>query len=466
MPIDSSIYSLIQPQRQPDLMQMAGGAMQLKQLMSQQGLQDLQRAEMERGIAEEGQLRDLFRQGKPTAEQVFAVSPKRGMEFQKAALEGQKSEAAIAKDRAATLLQNATYLRDRAAQIRPGDQAGWNLYRDETVKLFGPEAAKNLPDVATPEVLTSLMQKADDLIVPLAKRLELESSARGQDMTSASAAAGRATTERGQDMASRTAEAGRNQPIWDSDRGVFVNRPQMGAPGTNMITGARPGAVPAAPATGGAPSVIQVPGLPAKADQFGEPKEVTGPDGKPRLVMQNKRTGALVDANTKEPVQGVGPKPGETAQKQLTGVQATKDAIGEYRKALKSWGVTDIVNPNARARMGTVYNNMLLQAKEAFNLGVLNGPDYKILQEVITSPASLKGGITSNDALDAQAAKLDEILTRVGAAVTETQSGVPSKGSLKSFADLPDPAQFNGKVARNPQTGERYKSNGKNWVRM
>jgi len=120
-------------------------------------------------------------------------------------------------------------------------------------------------------------------------------------------------------------------------------------------------------------------------------------------------------APTLVPVAG-GPaeKLGETQVKQIVGVKNTRDAITEYREALKKWGGADIMNPASRARMGTVYNNMLLQAKEAYNLGVLNGPDYMILQEVITSPSTLKGGITSKEALDDQAAKLDEVMGRIG----------------------------------------------------
>ena len=214
MPIDSSIYSLIQPQRQPDLMQQAGGMLQMKQLMGQGQLQDMQRAEMEAGIAREGQLRDLFSRGRPTAEQVYAIDPKRGADFEKAAAERDKANAAMKKDQAETLLKNATFLRDRAAQVRPGDAAGWRGYLDDSVRLFGPDSIKNLPEVPTPEVLTSLMQKADDLIVPLAKRLELESSARGQnitmrgqDLTASTAAAGQAITQTGQRLADERARS-------------------------------------------------------------------------------------------------------------------------------------------------------------------------------------------------------------------------------------------------------------------
>ena len=157
-------------------------------------------------------------------------------------------------------------------------------------------------------------------------------------------------------------------------------------------------------------------------DKFGQPMEVTGPNG-PMLAMQNKGSGVMVDANTRQPVPQIGPKVGESAQKQQTGVQTTKAAITEYRDALKKFDIVDLANPAARARMGTVYNNMLLQAKEAYNLGVLNGPDYMILQEVITNPASMTGAITSKKALDDQARKLDEIMGKVGATVSQVQSG-------------------------------------------
>ena len=157
-------------------------------------------------------------------------------------------------------------------------------------------------------------------------------------------------------------------------------------------------------------------------ERFGPPQEVTV-GGRPALVMQNRKTGELLDPNTQNVVAGAGPKIGETAQKQQTGVANVKDAITEYRTALKGFGATDIINPAARARMGTIYNNMLLQAKEAYNLGVLNGPDYAILQEVITNPASVTGAVTPKKDLDAQAAKLDEIMSRVGGQVTTTQTG-------------------------------------------
>ncbi len=135
-------------------------------------------------------------------------------------------------------------------------------------------------------------------------------------------------------------------------------------------------------------------------------------------------------APTLIPISG-GPaeKLGETQVKQLVGVQNTRAAIQEYRNAIKNFGLLDMANPNARARMGTIYNNMMLQTKEAYNLGVLNGPDYEILTSVVTDPTSLKAGVISSKALDAQAKKLDEIMGRIGlnvaAASRQRKPGAP-----------------------------------------
>jgi hypothetical protein len=129
---------------------------------------------------------------------------------------------------------------------------------------------------------------------------------------------------------------------------------------------------------------------------------------------------------------GPATKPSEAQEKQLNGVQNLKSGIEEYRSELKKFTVSDLASPDARARMGTKYNNMLLQAKEAYNLGVLNGPDYQILQSVITDPRSFSGAITSKKALDEQAVELSRIMTGIG---TEA-----SKGRYKSYEPKTDKA--------------------------
>lgn len=96
----------------------------------------------------------------------------------------------------------------------------------------------------------------------------------------------------------------------------------------------------------------------------------------------------------------------EAATKQVTGATNLKDAINNYKTKLESFSTTDMVNPNARANMGNAYNNMMLQAKEAYNLGVLNGPDYQILQSVVKDPTSAGALLVSKKALNEQASDL------------------------------------------------------------
>jgi hypothetical protein len=96
----------------------------------------------------------------------------------------------------------------------------------------------------------------------------------------------------------------------------------------------------------------------------------------------------------------------EGLNKQVTGSINLSDAITDYQSKIKGFGVKDFANPDKRAEMGNAYNNMMLQAKEAYNLGVLNGPDYDILQKVVRDPTNPSSLLFRNEALDKQAESL------------------------------------------------------------
>jgi hypothetical protein len=98
----------------------------------------------------------------------------------------------------------------------------------------------------------------------------------------------------------------------------------------------------------------------------------------------------------------------EGATKQVTGATNLKDAITNYKKTLEGFSTLDMANPNARANMGNAYNNMMLQAKEAYNLGVLNGPDYQILQSVVKDPTSPSAILVGKKTLEKQANDLSK----------------------------------------------------------
>lgn len=406
MPLDTSIYSMIrQPQpisMGPMPMESAAQQFQIKHLMDQS-------AATERALAEDTKIRDLFARGNVKPEEVMSVSPTKGMAYQKNVLEQQKSEAELAKTRAETLAKNMGIMRDTVAQAPLGPQ-GAAMVKEMAFKLFGPEQAARIPDNLDAPTQQRLLLTADELLKKVKPDYQPVS------------------------LGGTTAMVQKNP-----DAPGFSAAPLKHTP--------TPGDVETARANAERERLAREA---AERDKFSQPQEVTGPDGKPMLAMQRKSDGVMVDANTRQPITGIGPKVGEQAQKQLGGVAAVKDAITEYRDALSKWNATDIVQPNARARMGTIYNNMLLQAKEAYNLGVLNGPDYMILQEVITNPASLTGGLTSKKALDDQAKKLEEIMTRVGQRVTAQQSGVQPPAAAASPAKPAPPtrAQIDAELRR------------------
>ena len=132
---------------------------------------------------------------------------------------------------------------------------------------------------------------------------------------------------------------------------------------------------------------------------------------------------------TVTPAQGFVKQPGEAAKKQLSGIEALNGSINEYVSELGDWNKAKMLSPDARAAMGTKYNNMMLQAKEAYNLGVLNGPDYKILTSIVADPTSASSVLLSNDAMKKQATELSRIMgtvakaTRGAGANAETTSG-------------------------------------------
>ena len=141
---------------------------------------------------------------------------------------------------------------------------------------------------------------------------------------------------------------------------------------------------------------------------LGSPVAGVDPTTGQPVFFQASRTGGKPEI-----VPGIVPKAGEAQTKQIGGIDSLNSAISSYKDQLKTWSPTDAADPNKRAKMQTYYNNMMLQAKEAFNLGVLNGNDYTILTDVIADPTSAKG-ITYGafGALEGQADALSELMQR------------------------------------------------------
>ena len=141
---------------------------------------------------------------------------------------------------------------------------------------------------------------------------------------------------------------------------------------------------------------------------LGSPVAGVDPTTGQPVFFQASRTGGKPEI-----VPGIVPKSGEAQTKQIGGIDSLNSAIQSYKEKLKTWSPTDAADPNKRAQMKTVYNNMMLQAKEAYGLGVLNGPDYTILTDTIADPTTPKGvAYGAFGALEGQADTLSELMQR------------------------------------------------------
>lgn len=58
-------------------------------------------------------------------------------------------------------------------------------------------------------------------------------------------------------------------------------------------------------------------------------------------------------------------------------------SLSAYEKQVEDTGANSLLSPIARGKAASTYQTAILNAKEYFNLGVLNGPDQDILMEVV-----------------------------------------------------------------------------------
>ena len=105
------------------------------------------------------------------------------------------------------------------------------------------------------------------------------------------------------------------------------------------------------------------------------------------------------------------PAPESYSTKAEALINAT-DAINQYQRELQGFSTVQALRPDQRARVGNAYQNSLLQLKEIYRLGVLNGPDKAILEQIITNPLDLSSATTSTSAMVKQLESMRGILKR------------------------------------------------------
>lgn len=240
MAIDTSIYGMIQPQRQVQgPLEQYGSALQIRHLIDSGELSALQRQQLQRTMAEDEATSAAYRQsgGDPVKLRDLLYGQglvKPAMAAEKNALEVRAKNAQIAKDegkdpmsQANLFAKNMTIGRDILATVN--DDAALSGLRDWTLKTFGMKAAQGIPQTVNDPNFAAWREKnlmtADKMIISAEARLADERArsegalgrgvtVRGQDMTDTRAreegAANRGVSIRGQNISADTTRRGQD----------------------------------------------------------------------------------------------------------------------------------------------------------------------------------------------------------------------------------------------------------------
>lgn len=258
--IDSSIYSLIQNQKPiqmgPSPFEQAGQMMQIRQLIGQNELQGLQRGELERGIREQGQIRDLFSRGNVKPEEVYAINPTIGAQFQKSAADQQAAQAKLLEQDDKLMKSFAERGKEELMAVTPEQWPAYRklqldratLFSTPQFKQIAQQAMAQMPEQYDPNWVRATL--AGGTPAP-AGHTRLPGG--GLSPADPNYVAGR----------SAIAAAGQ-QPVWDSERGIWVT-----PPGATFASAATPAGAPAAATPAGQnapPRPVAAPAILPKAE--------------------------------------------------------------------------------------------------------------------------------------------------------------------------------------------------------
>ena len=163
----------------------------------------------------------------------------------------------------------------------------------------------------------------------------------------------------------------------------------------------------------------------------------------------DKDRGIVIDQRTGKSIQVTGPdgqpigpanaKPSGDYLKQATAYRNMDDALTNYKNVLGNFTKMDALSPEKRAGLNTAYQNMMLQAKEMYNLGVLNGGDERILTSIVNNPLDLSKALVPTQALLKQATDLQGIVKKnnENLAAVNKQQAIPLKSQSAPPAGVP-----------------------------
>lgn len=89
----------------------------------------------------------------------------------------------------------------------------------------------------------------------------------------------------------------------------------------------------------------------------------------------------------------------EGKAKKVNGAAYYQDALDKYVQVINSVDITDLANPQVRKRIDSAYNTAMLTGKNAFDLGVLNGGDERILNSLLPNYKDVSQLLTTKETI-------------------------------------------------------------------
>lgn len=173
-----------------------------------------------------------------------------------------------------------------------------------------------------------------------------------------------------------------------------------------------------------------------------------------QAVQPRTATAVPVTAAGGAPIAGPQRQAPEAYSKKADALLNMGDALNDYRNELKGFTNVTALSPDQRARVGQKYQNALLQAKEIYSLGVLNGPDKQILEQIIGNPLSITTAPISTEALIKQVDEMSGIIerqnTNLSKVYKQPKIEIPKQQETKTttIAEITDLANKTGKTVQ------------------
>jgi hypothetical protein len=121
----------------------------------------------------------------------------------------------------------------------------------------------------------------------------------------------------------------------------------------------------------------------------------------------------------------VAPEPTVDEKKQVLALRTAQDTLNNLQNTFKETG-TEMLPTAKAATLQSQYRNLQLQLKELYNLGVLNGPDLGILENVLIDPTSAGASLLSNDRVKASFDEVQRFINNKESALLQS-SGVRAR---------------------------------------